>query len=262
MEALQKESKEVLQSQLDVLVQDWKDEYNTRDNPEKIDFEPQRKLEKFLKENWDTKKYQLDLVLSKEAWEDDFTTRGMSVIPDDNRHVSEGRLAIIAVDMLNQRGMQTSGDEDMVTIEFYEKIVEPKKAILMVYVQPGDKNALRLIPYDVHSLRFEEKSTGQMEFLKEEVPYKRGKTQDYGYRIHSLQSLATAWQEADRLEQNLVVVLNNGRKLLIERSQMGVTEPQVRFVDDEEGKEGKMSVFEFFHLEPKVYGGDQDEVVE
>lgn len=93
---------------------------------------------------------------------------------------------------------------------------------------------------------------------KEEVPYQRGKTQDYGYRIHSLESLKTAWEEADHppLGEYLVVRLNDGRVLTVEKGKMGPIEPTVVYsYDDEKGKPHveEMSAWDFFRLEPVVY---------
>ena len=128
---------------------------------------------------------------------------------------------------------------------------------VQVIIEPKSQAVLNLLPDEIEGFQLvrKEKFEGVKPFVpkeKIEVPYKRGKEQDVGYKIHSLLSLATAWQEADMLGEELVVRLRDGRVLLIHQSQQSVVEPLVNYSDGETSEPGKMSVFDFFHQEPEV----------
>lgn len=241
-----------LQEQLTKIVDDWKLEYETRDK-DKPSYEEQGRLKKFLEDTWDHDEYELDFVIAKKAWEDMDSMRGMDLIPNEKRTMSEGGLHIVILDKLHEINFEGKKDYESVSLN-----IPTSRSTVQVIIQPGRTQAvLNLYPDEIQGLQLVRKEKLEVEkrfepAVKIEVPYKVGEKQDVGYKIHSLPSLATAWQEADRLGEHLVVKLNDGRILMIERSQQAVVNPQVNYIDNETGKPGKMEAWGFFHLEPEV----------
>lgn len=248
---------EAKQGELDALVKDWKLMYDLRqrDTESTPEFEEQHALIEWLEKNFDPSRFTLEMRVSSETLKRGGENEAVENLPE--KHISVGDDGIVTIVLDGTEKL------DMTEEKFQHVLLQILPARSLVQVS-NKKNSVRLnlLPSEVEKFRLVRKENEDTRDpdrkLKEEVLYKRRKDgQDVGYRIHSLPSLTTAWHEAELQGEYLFVKLKDGRKVVVEKSDiLHPVTPTVSFsYEIENGKlaEGKMIAWDFFNLEPVVY---------
>ena len=248
-----------LQMELDTLVKNWRMEYETGVGA-KQSYEEQDKLRVFLEEKWDVSKHELVATVLSETLEAGGENADVVNLPEKHlAHTTEG-LTVITLD----------GIEDLDKAHDKYKHVNlnivGSRPLFQVSYKWGHVR-LNLHPDEVDTLRLVRKKGDDEQYIKPRAKhgerYKVGDAQDFGYLIDTLPGLATAWQEADKLGEELRVKLTDGRVCIVGKGTMGPVEPTVPlFWEDDDGKSRneKIGAWDFFRLEPVVYDPFDDKV--